>query len=75
MQPRCAACGSCATEICESCQVRNEAALSRTFRVPQGCLYETQPGLFMPSDVAASVKIKYNETVGALEKLLFGGWL
>ncbi len=30
--------GSFATEIHESCQVRNEAALSETFRVPKGCL-------------------------------------
>jgi len=26
--------GSYATEICEPCQVRNEAALSKTFCVP-----------------------------------------
>ena len=30
--------GSHATEISEPCQVGNEAALSRTFRVPWGCL-------------------------------------
>ena len=30
--------GSFATEIRESCQVRNEAALSGSFRVPGGCL-------------------------------------
>ncbi len=30
--------GSCAMEIHESCQVRNEAALSETFHVPQGRL-------------------------------------
>jgi len=30
--------GSHATETCEPCQVGNEAALNRTFRVPWGCL-------------------------------------
>lgn len=30
--------GSCAMGIHESCQVRNEAALSETFHVPQGRL-------------------------------------
>ncbi len=30
--------GSCAAEACESRQVREEAAVSKLLRVPQGCL-------------------------------------
>ncbi len=32
--------GSCATGVCEPCQVGNKAALNRISRVPQGCLAE-----------------------------------
>ena len=32
--------GSCATGVCEPCQVGNKAALNRNSRVPQGCLAE-----------------------------------
>ena len=60
--------GSCATDVCEPCQVGNKAALSRMFRVPQGCLAEltvkvTRRGLCSTSDARSLIK---NEKPGGL---------